>query len=56
MNVIQVSRFNNTSFNKRHHINAVCMQKLRENQRNVTISVILHLNDLEMAFKVNGKL
>ena len=32
------------------------MHKLRENQRNVMISVILSLNDLEMAFKVNGKL
>ena len=51
MNVMQASRFN-----KRHHISTLSVQKLRENQRNVMISVILRLNDLEMAFKVNGKL
>ena len=44
------------TFNKRHHISAAFMQNLRENRRNVMISVILSLNDLEMAFKVNGKL
>ena len=41
---------------KKHHISAVFMQKLRENQRNVSPSVILSLNEIDTELKVNGKL